>query len=76
VNFAPNGHFWVALTVVLATSPCHRLTGQALRFSTYRILPSIRGRANGVPTPNGLFVRLTVSAVAAPKAIQISLSEL
>jgi len=57
-------------------SSCHRPTGQALRFSTYRSLPSIRGRANGVPTLNRLFVRLTVSAVEAPKLIQISLSEL
>jgi len=44
-------------------------------FSTYRGLPSTRGRANGVPTLNRPFVRLTVSAVEAPKVIKISLSE-
>jgi len=37
-------------------SPCHRSTGQGLRFSTYRSLPSIGGRANGVPTLNRLCV--------------------
>jgi len=33
-------------------------TGQAARFSTYLSLPSVRGRANGVPILNRLFVRL------------------
>ena len=37
---------------------------------------SITGRANGVPTLNRLFVRLTVLAVEAPKITQILLSEL
>jgi len=38
--------------------PCNRPTGQELRFSTF--VSSIRGKViNGVPTPNGLFVRLS-----------------
>jgi len=49
-------------------------TGQGLRFSTYRSVPSITGRANGVSILNRLFVRLTVLAVEAPKVTQISLS--
>ena len=69
-DFAPNGHFWVALTVLHV-----KATGQGLRFSTYRSIPSITGRANGVSTLNLLFVRLTVLAVEAPKVTQISLSE-
>jgi len=69
-NFASNCHFCVALTVLHVT-----FTGQRLRFLTYRSLPSIRGSAKGVPALNGLFVRLTVSAVEAPKVTQISLSE-
>jgi len=40
------------------SSPCHRPTGQGVRFSTYLSLPSIRGRANGVPILNRLFVRV------------------
>ena len=56
-------------------SPCQRSIGQGLRFSTYRSLPSIRERANGVPM-NRLFVRFAVSAVEAPKVTQISLSNL
>jgi len=50
-------------------TPCYRPSGQALHFST-----SITGRANGVRTSNRLFVRLTVSAVEAPKVTQISIS--
>jgi len=42
-------------------------------FSTYRGLPATRGRANGVPTLNRPFVRLTASAVEAPKVTKISL---
>jgi len=42
-------------------------------FSTSLSLPSIRERANGVPTPNRLFV--TVLAVKAPKVTQISLND-
>jgi len=38
--------------------PCHMPTGQGVRFSTYLSLPSITGRANGVPMVNRLFVRL------------------
>jgi len=56
-------------------SPCHRPTGNGLRFSTYHSFPSIRGRGNGMPTLNRLFVRLTVSAVEAPKVIKILQSE-
>jgi len=40
------------------SSPCHKPTGQGVRFLTYLSLPSIRGRANGVPILNRLFVRL------------------
>jgi len=35
----------------------------------------IRGRANDVPIPNRLFVRVIVSAVEAPKVTHISQSE-
>jgi len=49
--------------------------GHRLRFSIQLNLPSVRDRANGVPTPNRLFVRLTVLAVYAPKVTQISISE-
>jgi len=45
-----------------------RVTGLQVRgyvFSTYQSLPSIRGRANSVPTLNRLFARLTFSAVEA-----------
>jgi len=56
-------------------SPCHRPTGQGLRFSTKLSLSSIRGRANGVPIQNQLLVRLAVLAVEAPKVTQISLSD-
>jgi len=40
------------------SSPCHMPTGQGIRFSTYLSLPSITGRANGVPILKRLFVRL------------------
>jgi len=63
--------FWVALMVLYVTGP-YRL---GVTFSTYRSLSSIRGRANGVPTLNRVFVQLTVSAIEAPKVTQISLSE-
>jgi len=48
---------------------------QRLHFSTQLSLPSIRGRANGVPILNRLFVLLTVLPVDAPKFTQILLSE-
>jgi len=51
-------------------SPCDRPTDQGLRFSTW-----LRERANGVPTPNPLFVQLTVSAVEAPTVTQILVSD-
>ena len=70
-DFVPNRHFLGCFD----GSSCHTPRGQGLRFSTYRSLPSIRERANGVPM-NRLFVRFAVSAVEAPKVIQISLSEL
>jgi len=38
-------------------------------------LASVRAKANGVPTPNRLFVRLIVSAVEAPKVTQMSTTE-
>ena len=56
-------------------SPCDRPTSQGLRFSTSLRIPSVTGRANGVPALNRLFVRLTISAVEAPKVTQILLSE-
>jgi len=75
-DFAPNRDFRVALTVVTVLHVTGLgCAGQVLRFPTYRSLPSIKGRANGVPTLNRLFVRLTISAVEAPKVTQISLSE-
>jgi len=38
-------------------------------------LASVRAKANSVPTPNRLFVRLIVSAVEAPKVTQMSTTE-
>ena len=71
-DFVPNRHFLGCFD----GSSCHTPRGQGLRFSTYRSLPSIRGRANVVPTMNRLFVRLTILAVEAPKVTQILLSDL
>ena len=51
-----------------------RVTGLQVRGYVFRqlSLPSIRGRANGVPFPSRLFVRFTVSPVEAPKVTHVS----
>jgi len=64
-------HFRVVLTGLLVTG----LQASGCVFRLKLSLPSVRGRANGVPTPNGLFVRLTISAAEAPNATHISTSE-
>ena len=55
-------------------SPCTELQ---VRGCVFRLIPHLleEGRANGVPTLNRLFVRLTVSAVEALKVTQISITE-
>jgi len=63
----------LAFFVFFGCFSCDRPTGQELRFSTSPSLPSIRGRANGVPTWKRLFVRLTVSAVEVPKVDRFSI---